>query len=476
VIVTDTRNNGSAAIPGTSGFDKYRLVKRLSSSRCSETHLAAIDGVGGFTRACVVRHIWGLSNDSLARLVRQVRAAATLNHPHIQQVIDFGDVGDGCYVAMDFIRGASLRQILDEAQRKKRVAGPELAVSLGLSVCDALAFAESVTPEPGAPAGVVHPQLSPAVVFVSTANQVKIADFCNTPLPEDTMPKWVRSYQPPEQRSGTAPHRASNVYSVGAMLWELATGAVFEAGVDVRQAGPLGAVLARALAPAEADRYPAARAMHDDLEAIRQQHGWKDGFGGWDAFLKSLFVGWTTPSHRDAAPRDRAQLIPLIDDWMSDTDIVADPRTDLGHVNGDGATVPTRERARMKLLVGTVWVTAVLAVVIAGGLVIWLPRAAVDPSQSTLAPSAERQQLTGPEREARAHRARGLDAMDRGDFATAIDAFQAGASLDPASDNGELLRMAKDLPAVNGNKAPPVGADAANAARLGSPSVPVRGR
>ena len=168
-----------------------------------------------------------------ARFQKEAQALASLNHPHIVSIFDFGQAGGFYYLLMEFVDGANLRQLLDS----KRFT-PEEALSIVPPICEALQCAHQ--------RGIVHRDIKPENLLIDREGIVKIADFgiakivasnsipaaasqagveTQTHEPGPTKILGTPVYAAPEQReaSSNLDHRA-DIYSLGVVLYELLTG------------------------------------------------------------------------------------------------------------------------------------------------------------------------------------------------------------------------------------------------------------
>jgi serine/threonine-protein kinase len=229
------------------------------------------------------------------QLLHEARAASALNHPHICTVHDVGDQ-DGCpFIAMEWIDGESL------ASRLNRTDAPlpiDEVLRLGAQVADALDAAHT--------AGIVHRDLKPANLFITRRGDAKILDFglAKSIVPADDLTVSLDTvafsergkavgtvaYMAPEQARGERVDARSDLFSFGVVLYEMATGkpafdgattaVIFDAVLnrqppkpqDINRdvPGPLEDVITRLLAKDPASRPASARALRDELEAIRQ--------------------------------------------------------------------------------------------------------------------------------------------------------------------------------------------------------------
>jgi tRNA A-37 threonylcarbamoyl transferase component Bud32 len=156
------------------------------------------------------------------RFMREAKALASLDHPHIVRVHDFGREAGLYFLVMEFVDGVSLREVL--AQKK---LAPEQALRIVPQICEALEYAHS--------RGVIHRDIKPENILLDRAGSAKIADFGLAKIVKDetgsvsiTQTHEVMGtveYMAPEQRDGLkeVDHRA-DIYSLGVVLYELLTG------------------------------------------------------------------------------------------------------------------------------------------------------------------------------------------------------------------------------------------------------------
>jgi serine/threonine-protein kinase len=218
------------------------------------------------------------------RFRREASAAARLQHPHVVGVFDRGEHDGTYYIAMERLEGRTLKDlIVDEAPLDQ-----ERVVGLGLQIVEAAGFAHEN--------GVIHRDLKPHNVIVSPDDELKVTDFGiaragASEMTETGSIMGTAQYLSPEQAEGHAVTAASDVYSIGIVLYEMLAGRVpFEADSAVSialkhlTAAPpplsmfrpdvhpaLEAVIARALVKDPAERYPTARDLAADLAAARER-------------------------------------------------------------------------------------------------------------------------------------------------------------------------------------------------------------
>ncbi len=205
------------------------------------------------------------------RFAREARALARLSHPNIVTVHDFGRAGELYYFIMEYVDGASLRQMERSGQ-----LSPQQAMAIVPQVCAALQYAHDQ--------GIVHRDIKPENILVDRRGQVKIADFglvkllgkapTDVTLTASQMVLGTPHYMAPEQleRPAEVDQRA-DIYSLGVVFYEMLTGELpigrfappsQKVQVDVR----LDEVVLKALAKDPERRYQRAAEIKTDLETV----------------------------------------------------------------------------------------------------------------------------------------------------------------------------------------------------------------
>jgi len=151
------------------------------------------------------------------RFFREAKSAGRLNHPNVVIIHDVGKTDDVAYIAMEFLDGRSLREILDSGV----VLPPQRIADITAEIAEGLAFAHRN--------GVVHRDVKPANVMVLASGAVKITDFGIALLPTGTRTMTGNvfgspRYTSPEQVMGQPVDGRSDIFSLGAVLYEMLTG------------------------------------------------------------------------------------------------------------------------------------------------------------------------------------------------------------------------------------------------------------
>lgn len=268
---------------------RYVLINKLGSGGMADVYLAVARGEQGFRRPCVVKRLRSELADNptlVAQFTDEATLASSLIHSNIIPIFDFGRFGDQYFIVQEYVAGRDLGKIGDRLQGQgRRPLPPEAAAYAGCAVLDALEYAHNKHDIDGKPMGLVHRDVTPENIIVSTQGEVKLLDFGvlkakagRSTKTEMGALKGSVSFMAPEQaRCGDVDGRA-DLYSLALVLYFCVTGeALFEgttsyqilvkAGAGIGpdeerrlQALPplLGAILRRALSPRADDRFQTA--------------------------------------------------------------------------------------------------------------------------------------------------------------------------------------------------------------------------
>jgi serine/threonine protein kinase/tetratricopeptide (TPR) repeat protein len=227
---------------------------------------------------------------SLERFLREARIASQLNHPNICTIHDIGDYEGVPYIVMEKLEGSSLRDLMEQG----KPMDIEKVIDVGIQVSDALAACHAK--------GIIHRDIKPANIFLSPTGQAKILDFGlvkvapefeGAALEDLTIAGEIFGttiYMSPEQARGEELDPRSDLFSLGTVLYEMATGSKpfrknnsvnsLNALLNERPPAPrklnplipeeLEAILGRAMEKDRGNRYQTALAMKGDLESLKR--------------------------------------------------------------------------------------------------------------------------------------------------------------------------------------------------------------
>jgi predicted Ser/Thr protein kinase len=205
---------------GVQLLGRYEVEERLGEGSVA-TVFRGRDRVLDRTVAVLVL-LPGLAKDASygERFQREARVAASLNHPNIVSVFDFGAEGDLHYFVTEYIHGRNLKSLLHEEGQLQ----PDRAVEIAKSVCAALSFAHRH--------GIVHRDIDPSNIMITLSGEVKVMGFgvarrtASESLTQTATVPGTAAYFSPEQTQGNPVDTRSDIYSLGVVLYEMLTGQV----------------------------------------------------------------------------------------------------------------------------------------------------------------------------------------------------------------------------------------------------------
>jgi serine/threonine protein kinase len=264
--------------------DRYSILHTLGRGGMAKVYLAHDEVLDRDVALKVLREQFAEDDEFVERFKREARNAAALSHPNIVQVYDRGNAGnDASYIAMEYVPGGTL---------KERISGggpldPGVAASIALQIAEALNAAHE--------RGVIHRDIKPQNVLLTSTGDAKVADFgiaraaSATTISQRSVVLGTASYMAPEQAMGEPVGPASDLYSLGVVLYEMLTGELpytAESPVAVsmkhvneplrppREIYPripedVNALVVTLLAKDPEDRYASATELVEDLRRVR---------------------------------------------------------------------------------------------------------------------------------------------------------------------------------------------------------------
>ena len=263
-------------------FDgRYRIERKLGSGGMAEVYLAEDEELGRKVALKILNERHARDEQFVERFKREARNAASLSHPHIVRIYDRGQFDETYYIAMEYLDGPTLKELLV----RKGPTPPLTAIKFAREILSALAEAHRHD--------IVHRDIKPHNVIVSPDWNVKVTDFGIARSGASQMTEagsivGTAQYLSPEQARGKPVDQRSDLYSVGIVLYEMLTGTVpftGDAAVEIamkhlsnipeppstRREGispDLDAVVMRALAKDPEQRYASADEMDADLARV----------------------------------------------------------------------------------------------------------------------------------------------------------------------------------------------------------------
>jgi serine/threonine-protein kinase len=263
-------------------FDgRYRIQRKLGAGGMADVYLAEDQELGRRVAIKILNGRHANDDQFIERFRREAKNAAALNHPNIVSIYDRGEAEDTYYIAMEFLDGRTLKELI-----VSRGAAPiNVAIEYARQILSALRFAHRH--------GIVHRDIKPHNVLVDAEGRVKVTDFGiaragTSQMTETGSIVGTAQYLSPEQARGGEVDPRSDLYSLGVVLYELLTGKTpFDGDTPVEIAmkhlsnapkppsslrpeipAELDKVVLRALSKNPDERYQSADEMEADLERV----------------------------------------------------------------------------------------------------------------------------------------------------------------------------------------------------------------
>ncbi len=267
-------------------FGKYRVLRRIASGGMAEVYLCRLTGEEGFRKRVALKVVHPrLADDPRFRelFAREARIAASLSHPNLVQVFDFGREGDAHFLAMEYVEGWNLAQAAEQARQLHVPISPGAWRHWVDGIWSGLAYLHEK--------GVVHRDVSPANVLVARNGAVKITDFgISRAAGDGQVDEGTRAgksgYLAPERIRGEGATSSSDLFAAGVISVELLLGRrLFEGDgpeetlerirrFDARTLplpgvfAELAGILRKSVAALPADRYPGAAGFLVELARV----------------------------------------------------------------------------------------------------------------------------------------------------------------------------------------------------------------
>jgi eukaryotic-like serine/threonine-protein kinase len=280
---------------------RYVVLKHLATGGMADVLLGRSDGIEGFERHVVLKRIrpeHARDQRFIRMFLDEARVAANLHHQHVVQVHDIGEAAGEYFIAMEYIHGEDVRTILSNASKNRAHVPLGVAVAIVSAAAAGLHYAHERRGSDKRPLGIVHRDVSPSNILVGYDGSIKVVDFgiAKATMRQETRSGGLKgkvSYMSPEQCKSDDIDRRSDVYSLGVVLYELATTTrlfkgdndylVMDQIVNGRVSLPrvrrpdlpneLSAIIMRALAPDPERRYFTADELRVALDQFANRAG-----------------------------------------------------------------------------------------------------------------------------------------------------------------------------------------------------------
>ncbi|MFQ5789536.1 MAG: protein kinase [Acidobacteriota bacterium] len=273
-------------------FGKYVVLVKVGQGAMGEVYKAHDPALNRFVAIKTIAARLVEDRDLRARFRREAQSAAQLNHPNVITVYDFGEEQGEIYMAMELLQGSDLRDLI----QSKEPLGLEHKLRLMEQICDGLGYAHAT--------GLVHRDLKPGNIHIQPNGHVKVLDFglarlasSSSDITKTGMVVGTPNYMSPEQVQGQRVDTRSDVFSLGAVFYELLTykkpfqansvhATMFKVVQGEREPlaslapnlpAPLIRVVDKALAKDPRERYQNAGELREALHALRSALGGEPG-------------------------------------------------------------------------------------------------------------------------------------------------------------------------------------------------------
>jgi len=200
-------------------YGRYEITKEVGRGAMGVVYEAHDPQIGRVVALKVLRQDRANDEGLIKRFLREARAIGRLSHPHIVTVYDSGEDHGNVYIAMEFLEGRPLNEVLIEHHYTIQEI-----INIGIQVAETLHYAHEK--------GVVHRDIKPSNIIIQPDLQIKITDFGIARIEDSTATLQTQTgeimgtpaYMSPEQVIGKPVDRRSDIFSLGVVLYELSTG------------------------------------------------------------------------------------------------------------------------------------------------------------------------------------------------------------------------------------------------------------
>jgi serine/threonine-protein kinase len=325
---------------------RYRIIDRVALGGMAEIFKAET-GNGKFIAIKKILPQYTKNEKFIKMFFDEAKIMISLRHPNIVQLYDFGKVGDDYFLALEWVEGKPLSSLIHQQKKQRVIFPPGLSAYVMLEILCGLEYAHGRKDAYNRQLGIVHRDISPPNVLVSTDGEVKIADFgiakaeSNVSFTNPGVLKGKYSYMSPEQANGLDIDERSDLFSCGTMFYELlTTSRLFLGHTDmetlknVREKSPqplaeeapylqpeLIGVIDKALQKKAGRRYQTATEMANELEKVYEKFYAGDDRQALRGFFQFLYP--RTPIFTDK--QEKRQMIEY---WGKNLAHIADSKVE----------------------------------------------------------------------------------------------------------------------------------------------------
>ncbi|HJK92685.1 MAG TPA: serine/threonine-protein kinase, partial [Polyangiaceae bacterium LLY-WYZ-15_(1-7)] len=213
-------------------FGKYLLLERIAVGGMAEVFLSKSFGIEGFEKVIAIKRIlptMAEDDDFIEMFIDEAKIAGHLNHANIVPIYELGKIGESHYIAMEYVWGKDLLQIMNRFRRMRKRMPPTMVGFIATKMCEALEYAHTKRDRRGQPLNLIHRDISPQNILCSYDGAVKLIDFgiakaaSRTTKTQAGVLKGKFGYMSPEQVRGLPIDHRSDIFAVGTCMYEMLT-------------------------------------------------------------------------------------------------------------------------------------------------------------------------------------------------------------------------------------------------------------
>ncbi|HEY7375100.1 MAG TPA: serine/threonine-protein kinase, partial [Polyangia bacterium] len=213
-------------------FGQYELLEQIAVGGMAEVFKGRVVAAEGFEKLVAIKRILpDLAEDDrfVKMLLTEARIHSALSHRNIVQIHDLGiSEGGEYFIVLEFVEGYDLRVIMEQIHGAREIVPEALSLHIAAEIAQGLNFAHELRGPDGQPLGLIHRDVTPSNILISYAGEVKLSDFGLAKRRHDRSVvgslKGNLAYMSPEQAMQAQLDRRTDIFSLGAILFELLTG------------------------------------------------------------------------------------------------------------------------------------------------------------------------------------------------------------------------------------------------------------
>ncbi|MBA2544622.1 MAG: protein kinase [Deltaproteobacteria bacterium] len=225
--------SSTAPVEAGEKFGPYLVYEQLGEGGMARVHRAELTGAENFRKTVALkrmRTITAEDPDFVRSFIHEGQLVGRLKHPNIAQAYELGKIEGTYYIAMEYVPGPTLAQIMAQSRRAAGAIPLPIILEILIQLCDALEHAHDLRDEAGNPLNLIHRDVSPMNIIVSRSGTVKLIDFGIAKVRNSSLEtqagiiKGKHAYIAPEYTLGIGLDRRVDLWGIGIVAHEMITG------------------------------------------------------------------------------------------------------------------------------------------------------------------------------------------------------------------------------------------------------------